>query len=149
MRSSFMAATHIFIQQEITSILYWTLQLFDFLYIYIMSRICFFDLCFSALTEVKRDHRFMSSLFLYASPLIIAKRRLQSCLLRISPDLPHDYRKLPEIAGAYLLQIQDFPETPFFIFLFWQYVNLHQHIHRCNIAPSLALVVNRSMDFPA
>ncbi len=87
MRSSFMAATHIFIQQEITSILYWTLQLFDFLYIYIMSRICFFDLCFSALTEVKRDHRFMSSLFLYASPLIIAKRRLQSGLFGISAEI--------------------------------------------------------------
>ena len=120
-----------------------------FLDIYIVSRICFLNLWLSALAETEQDHRPVSMLFLYAPPLIIAKRRLQSCLLRISPDLPHDYRKLPEIAGAYLLQIRDFPETPFFIFLFWQYANLHQHIHRCGIAPPLALVVNRSMGFPA
>ena len=80
-----------------------------------VSRICFFDLWFSALA--KRDHRFMPLLFLYAPPFIIAKRRLQSGLFCISADLSYNSRELTKITGTCLLQIRDFSKSPLFILL--------------------------------
>lgn len=123
-------------------------QLGNSFHIHEVGSVTFFNFRIAAFTESQRKHRLAAlAVLLFHTPLLVAaKRGLQIGFLCMGAHLIHDKRELSQINGTDTFQIGHLAIAPFFVFLFWQYANIHQHVHGSRIPTILTLVVHGRMD---
>lgn len=114
-----------------------------------MRCILLFDLRFAIFAESQRNYRLAAlTAFLFRSPLlVVAERWLQPRLLCVDTHLVPDGGELAEVDRTDALQVWNMPEASVLVFIFLQYANVHQHIHRSRVTFAPALAIHEGMDF--
>ena len=114
-----------------------------------MCRIPPFNLRIAALAEAQMDHRLaaLPALLFYAPLFVTAKGWLQPGLLCIDTHLMPDGGELPQVDHADALQVGNPAKPPVFVFILWQYADIHQYIYHCCIASASALAIHGGIHF--